>query len=278
MYSHRHIQQWQQPPPVVGTPPAYPQQPVLPAQDLYSPVQDGFQPGLPQAQPQMQPQVQYQMQHQMQQQVLAQSFPAYPMWPTYDPTHRAANYIQPGPLEMQMGQMPQPLVAQGPPIASNADFTRLEIMLETYLQANTARVPPRDFLEDMMAGVGVRPSRNTPEYLLYRKRKLDYWFTFNRFIALRQLQDHSEVLKLVAVVRMLAEHKMLGRTFLLEAYNFAIDYYGRFQSSGIETRRLYGWALQLQEGGLMKSEDNIPEDQMEFYVVYGVPLCHLPCD
>ncbi|KAI2632559.1 hypothetical protein GGS26DRAFT_598296, partial [Hypomontagnella submonticulosa] len=151
-----------------------------------------------------------------------------------------------------LGQMPQPSIERAPWMSG---ITNLEKMLVEFLQPNITRLPWQAFHNDMIGAIGVSPSPPTADYF---HKKHSYWFAFNRFIAIHPINDASEVTKLIAIVKMLSDFKLLNPSFLLVASKYATDYFERVVAEVVDCRRLYEWALRLQMEGLMEDEGISP--------------------
>ncbi|KAI1372103.1 hypothetical protein F4677DRAFT_433475 [Hypoxylon crocopeplum] len=110
-------------------------------------------------------------------------------------------------------------------------------------------------LDDMMMTLGIPPSTNTPEFRVFSRNRFRYMEPFNKFVAERQLETHVELRKLVDVIQMLTVAGMIEPVFVHASIAHAYDFYLTWSSNAIEMKRLYGFAITLQELSLMDGND-----------------------
>ncbi|KAI1139312.1 hypothetical protein F5Y05DRAFT_424949 [Hypoxylon sp. FL0543] len=127
--------------------------------------------------------------------------------------------------------------------------------LRTFVKNQASLDPSVNFVIELDAALGSEPPLGTPEFETFFHNKLVYWEIFSRFVAENDFEDHNEPQKLIRLVQMMKELGRVDSAFMCHIMMVAYEYFLRMSLSPIEVNRLYGFALMLQQHGLM---DNPP--------------------
>ncbi|KAI0095820.1 hypothetical protein F4776DRAFT_562221 [Hypoxylon sp. NC0597] len=203
------------------------------------PAQMAFQPGFPQQQ--------YGLPMQGPQQGFIHQPPPIP------PMGFQQGYAQPSmpipQMNVQQGHLLQPALP-APPERSEA-IAIFAAKLTTYVKHQVALDPPRDIQDDMIMTLGIEPTEGTPQFEDYLHEKLLYWEPFTKFIAHNEFEHHHEPEKLIRLVRMLTNAGLVHPGFMRHSMMLAHNFFVQMSPSLVESNRLYGFALLLEQHGLM---------------------------
>ncbi|KAI1505192.1 hypothetical protein F5X99DRAFT_369989 [Biscogniauxia marginata] len=141
--------------------------------------------------------------------------------------------------------MPTP--ASAAPVQTR--HTHLEVLLSSYVSPMT-RIRPENMAQYIANIIRPTPPQapGTPAFEQFEQHRLASWLPFLRFVALRQMQDVTEVAKLLSVVGKLVSRGVLDVGFLTDSMLEAYNLYGM---NFICANRLYGFVLLLQANGWM---------------------------
>ncbi|CAJ2509304.1 Uu.00g143300.m01.CDS01 [Anthostomella pinea] len=183
---------------------------------------------------------------------------------TRPPTARPVSTRPPTAFAPAPTPMTTPAPLPLPPPRQILGKTQLENALEEYMHPLSGQ-RPEGIMQYLANLFGPPPAPRSAAFVQYMDRKMALWRPFVRFVAERQMQDASEVPKLVAIIDLLVFHGVVDAKFvtqcLLEAYHIYIERHDR-----ICVNRLYGFGLILQSHprGLMH--------QVEFPGLMGEPM------
>ncbi|KAI1631898.1 hypothetical protein F4809DRAFT_130484 [Biscogniauxia mediterranea] len=166
------------------------------------------------------------------------SFPIHD--PSRPPTARPPSVRPPSAL------VPTPAPASAPPMQTGQ--SQLEAMLDSYVSPLT-RMRPDNVAQFIANNFGPSGTPGTQAFQQYLMRRLTNWQPFLRFVATHQMQDVTEVPKLLEVVKILSARGALDVSFVTQSVMEAYDAYRRQHI--VYANRLYGFGLLLQARGLM---------------------------
>ncbi|KAI2627761.1 hypothetical protein GGR54DRAFT_636884 [Hypoxylon sp. NC1633] len=142
----------------------------------------------------------------------------------------------------------------------------LYAMLESYVADRNMKNPPLEFFTDMTASLGPEPKFDTPKYRCWNNRRFAYWESFNRFVADHEMQDNSEMNKMVDLACMMTIFGMIDQIFVYHSMRVAYYFYYNVTFTSIQTKRLYAMIKALQSAGFMlDTGEDWPAHPMETF-------------
>ncbi|KAI0602509.1 hypothetical protein F4775DRAFT_245847 [Biscogniauxia sp. FL1348] len=154
--------------------------------------------------------------------------------------------------------IPTPAPASAPPMQTGQ--SQLEALLDAYVDPLT-RIHPEYVAQFIVNSFGPPGEPGTQAAYEYMIRRATNWQPFFRFVASHQMQDFTEVLKLLEVVKILLVRGVFDPSFvthsIIEAYDTCAVHHIIFAN------RLYGFSLQLQMHGFMMQVEFVTPPQEE---------------